>query len=85
MFFVYIYFPSPKYTNSGMETAYFEASVLVRFEEIHLASVIEMYKQFTFAEILYVCDPFLVVFHFCNLSWTRRYIRNVRQLYVTTY
>ena len=53
-----------------METAYFQAAVLVRFEEIHLVSVIEMYKQFTLAEILYVCDPFLVVFHFCNLSWT---------------
>ena len=35
-----------------METAYFQAAVLVRFEEIHLVSVIEMYKQFTLAEIL---------------------------------
>ena len=53
-----------------METAYIQAVVLVRFEEIHFVSVIEMYKQFTLAEILYLCDPFLVVFHFCNLSWT---------------
>ena len=53
-----------------METAFFQAAVLVRFEEIHLVSVIEMYKQFTLAENLCVCDPFLVVFHFCNLSWT---------------
>ena len=53
-----------------METAYIQAVVLVRFEEIHFVSVIEMYKQFSLAEILYVCDPFLVVFHFCNLYWT---------------